>query len=133
VYVAVTGVNASTYDNNASSGVQTVHEGKQRAHNAVVDLILLAAPHLCHRTSHQSTPWHINLRFAHIGLPYADQHEHAETEFSRSTLMACTAHEMHRCLQHFDGAEPHWKPSYTTAKAYRNEVMSMLMLRRHNN
>ncbi len=35
----------------------------KRAHNAVVDLVLLAAPHLCHRTSHHFTPWHVNLEF----------------------------------------------------------------------
>ena len=35
-----------TYDHHTAPGVQAIHERQQRAHDAVVDLVLLAAPHL---------------------------------------------------------------------------------------
>ena len=44
-----------TYHNDAPSRVQPVHEGQQRAHDAVVDLVLLAAPHLCHKVHGQDS------------------------------------------------------------------------------
>ena len=35
------------YEDHLPSSVQAIHEGQQRAHDAVVDLVLLAAAHLC--------------------------------------------------------------------------------------